>query len=135
MVANSSYYTIPRKIDSIPRALTGLGTNTIKNIALSFVIAKGLRGSSEGGSDFDFFWKRALTAAVSADIISPVISAKNEDAFVTALLQDIGIVIMYLCRTGDYLKVLDEKRASSLGVEEAEKKFLALTIRSLALRY
>jgi diguanylate cyclase (GGDEF)-like protein len=102
--------------------LTILGTNIVKNIALSFVIAKGLRGPSEDGFDFDFFWKRALTAAVSADIISPVISAKNEDIFVTALLQDIGIVIMYFCRTGDYLKVLDEKRASSSGIEAAEKK-------------
>ena len=122
MVANSSFYNIPRKIDSIPKALTVLGTNTVKNIALSFVIAKGLRGPCEGGFDFDFFWKRALTAAVSADILSPVISAKNEDIFVAALLQDIGIVIMYLCRTGDYLRVLDEKRASSLDVKEAEKK-------------
>jgi len=122
MVANSSYYNLPRKIDSIPKALTILGTNTVKNIALSFVIAKGLRGPCEGGFDFDFFWKRALTAAVSADILSPVISAKNEDTFVTALLQDIGIVTMYLCRTGDYLKVLDEKRASSLDIEVAEKK-------------
>jgi len=122
MVANSSYYNLPRKIDSIPKALTILGNNTVKNIALSFVIAKGLRGPSEGGFDFDFFWKRALTAAVSAEILSPVISAKKEDTFVTALLQDIGIVIMYLCRTGDSLKVLDEKRVSSSGVEEAEKK-------------
>src|SRR5210317_1579849 len=64
MVANSSYYNLPRKIDSIPKALTILVTNTVKNIALSFVIAKGLRGPSEGGFDFDFFWKRALTAAV-----------------------------------------------------------------------
>ncbi len=100
MVANSSFYNLPRKIDSIPKALTILGTNTVKNIALSFVIAKGLRGPCEGGFDFDFFWKRALTAAVSAEILSPIISAKKEDTFVTALLQDIGIVIMYLCRTG-----------------------------------
>jgi len=122
MVANSSFYNISQKVDSIPRALSILGTNTIKNIALSFVIAKELRGPCEGGFDFDFFWKRALTAAVSADILSPILSAKNEDTFVTALLQDIGIVTMYLCRTGDYLKVLDEKRASSSAVEEAEKK-------------
>ena len=27
MVANSSFYNIPRKIDSIPKALTVLGTN------------------------------------------------------------------------------------------------------------
>ncbi len=121
MVANSSFYTIPQKIDSIPKALSILGTNTLKNIALSFVIAKGLRGPAEGGFDFDLFWKRALTAAVATDMLSPIIPATSEDIFVTALLQDIGIVILYLCRNGDYLKVFDEKRASSLVVEEVEK--------------
>ena len=121
-VTNSSFYTLPQKIDSIPKALGVLGTNTLKNIALSFVIAKDLRGPSEGGFDFDFFWKRALTAAVSADLLSAAISDKNEDTFVTALLQDVGIVIMYLCKTRDYLRVMDEKIASSLTIEEAEKK-------------
>ncbi len=135
MVANSSFYNIPREIDNIQKALAILGSNTLKNIALSFVIAKGLRGPSEGGFNFDFFWKRALTAAVSADILSPLISDKNEDTFVTALLQDIGIVIMYLCRTDDYLRVLDEKRASSLAIEEAERKIFGFDHRNLALRY
>ena len=121
MVANSSFYTTPQKIDSIPKALTILGTNTLKNLALSFVIAKGLKGPSEGRFDFDFFWKRALTAAVSADILSGALSFKSEDGFVTALLQDIGIVIFYLCKTRDYLQVLDDKLASSLSIEEAEK--------------
>jgi len=121
MVANSSFYKVSQKIDSIPKALSILGTNTLKNIALSFVIAKGLTGSSEGGFDFDFFWKRALTAAVSADILASVISDKNEDTFVTALLQDIGIVILYLCQADNYLRVLDEKRASSISIQEAEK--------------
>ena len=121
MVANSSFYTITQKVDSIPKALSILGTNTLKNIALSFVIAKGLRGPAAGGFDFDFFWKRALTAAVATDILSSEISVKSGDAFVTALLQDVGIVILYLCRASDYLKVFDEKRASSLLIEEAEK--------------
>ncbi|NNL76715.1 MAG: GGDEF domain-containing protein [Desulfobacterales bacterium] len=130
-VTNSSFYALPQKIDSIPKALSVLGTHTLKNIALSFVIAKGVRGPSEGMFDFDFFWKRALTAAVSADILSPVISDKNEDIFVTALLQDIGITIMYLCRTGDYLKVLDEKRISSAAIEEAEKKIFGFDHQEL----
>ena len=131
MVANSSFYNVSRKIDSIPKALAILGTNTLKNIALSFVIAKGLRGPSEGGFDFDFFWKRALTAAVSADILSSVISDKNENTFVTALLQDIGIIIMYLCRTEDYLRVLDEKKASSSAIEEAERKIFGFDHQEL----
>ena len=131
MIANSSFYNVAREIDSIPKALSILGTNTLKNIALSFVIAKDLRGSAEDGIDFDFFWKRALTAAVSAEILSPIISDKNEDMFVTGLLQDIGIVIMYLCRKDDYLRVLDEKRASSLAIEESERKIFGFDHQEL----
>ena len=131
MVANSSFYNLPHKIDSISKALTILGTKTLINIALSFVITKELRGPSENGFNFDFFWKRALTAAVSADILSPFISAKKENQFVTALLQDIGIVIMYLGRPDDYLKVLDEKRATSLAIEKAEKKLFGFDHQEL----
>jgi diguanylate cyclase (GGDEF)-like protein len=131
MVANSSFYNIPRKIDSIPKALGILGTNTLKNIALSFIITKDLRGQAEGRFDFDFFWKRALTAAVSADILSPIISDKNADTFVTALLQDIGIVVMYLSRPEDYLRVFDEKRASSVAIEVAERKIFGFDHQEL----
>ena len=130
-VANSSFYSISQKIDTIQKALSILGTNTLKNIALSFVIAKQFRGGSKDEFDFNFFWKRALTAAVSADIISPVISIKVQDAFVAALLQDIGIVIMYLCQTDDYLKVLDEKRASSLPLSKVEKKIFGFDHQEL----
>ncbi|MGD1970562.1 MAG: hypothetical protein PVF24_03055, partial [Desulfobacterales bacterium] len=34
------------------------------------------------------------TAAVSADVLSSIIGQKNEDIFVTALFQDIGILIL-----------------------------------------
>jgi len=130
-LANSSFYAIPQKIDSITKALTILGATTVKNIALSFVIAREMRGSSDNGFDFDFFWKRSLTAAVSADVLSSIIGKKNEDIFVTALLQDIGILIMYLCRADDYSKMLDEKRASSLSIEEAERKILGFDHQEL----
>ena len=130
-LANSSFYAIPQKIDNITKALTILGVTTVKNIALSFVIAKEMRGSSDNGFDFDFFWKRSLTAAVSADVLSSIIGQKNEDIFVTALLQDIGILIMYLCRADDYSMMLDEKRASSLAIEEAERKILGFDHQEL----
>jgi diguanylate cyclase (GGDEF)-like protein len=131
MVANSSFYALPQKINSISKALSILGTKTLKNVALSFVISKGIRGLSEGGFDFDFFWKRALTAAVSAVALSQLIDKKNEDIFVTALLQDIGIVVLYLCRPDDYLKVLDDKRASSMAIEAAERNIFGFDHQEL----
>jgi len=120
-IANSSFYSLPKKVDSIERALSVLGANTLKNIALSFVIAKGIRGDGTG-FDFELFWKRAITGAVGADLIAKKLRRRNDDIFVAGLLQDIGMVILSLTRTNDYLKVLDEREvteASLVSIETA----------------
>ena len=124
--ANSPIYAIPSKVDTIQRAITILGFNALKNIALSFVIANELKADSDDSFDFDYFWKRSVTAAVSAELISSLIKKKSDDIFVTGLLQDIGIVIMYLSNPLDYLKVLDEKKRSKIKTIDAEKKIFGL---------
>ena len=121
-LANSSLYGLTVPVDSIKKAVTVIGINALKNIALSFVIVKELRGHAEGGFDFDFFWKRSLTAAVGADLLSPVVNGKSDDLFVTALLQDIGIVIMYLSEKADYLKVLDERMTAGTPLQATERR-------------
>jgi len=121
-ISNSSFYALSQKVDSIQKALTILGTETLKNIALSFVIVRCMQTSDGSGFNFDFFWRRAVTAAVASDLISDAIHQKSDDIFITALLQDIGIVILYLCMSEAYLKVLDEKRASGIPVIAAERR-------------
>ncbi len=121
-ISNSSFYAIPQKVDSIQKALTILGTEALKNVALSFVIVKQMQSDQKEGFDFEIFWKRAVTSAAAANIISSVIKQKSDDIFITGLLQDIGIVVLYLCMSDDYLKVFDEKRVSTMSVVEAEHK-------------
>lgn len=123
-VANSSFYAVTQKIDSIQKALTFLGTETLKNIALSFVIVKWMNNNRREGFDYDIFWKRAVTAAVAADLIAEAVDSKSDDLFIASLLQDIGIVIIHLCMAEKYQRVFDEKRVSGLPVAEAEKKIL-----------
>ena len=119
-VANSSFYALPSKVDSIQRALAVIGSNALKNIALSFVIAGEMRAPAQGAFDYDFFWKRSVTAAVSGDLIAALIGKKSDDVFVTALLQDIGVAIMYLSKPDEYAKVLDKKRATGSPIVTAE---------------
>ncbi|MFC1523696.1 HDOD domain-containing protein [Thermodesulfobacteriota bacterium] len=121
-IANSPFYPSSENITNIEKAISILGVNLLKNIALSFVIVRDMYGPAKGGFDFNFFWKRAVTSAVAAELLSELFDRKSDDTFVTALLQDIGIVILYQCRTDDYLKVLDEKRASSLPISAVEEK-------------
>jgi diguanylate cyclase (GGDEF)-like protein len=120
-VANSSFYALPYKVDSIEKAVNILGLEALKNIALSFVIVRGFRRSSRDEFNHELFWKRSLTAAVSAEMITSKLEQKREDTFVTSLLMDIGVVVMYLSRPDDYLKVFDEKRTSGISTFEAER--------------
>ena len=118
--ANSPFYALPSKVDSIQRAMAVLGVNALKNIALSFVIAKELRAKSQETFNFDFFWKRSVTAAVSADLIASLINKKSDEIFVTALLQDIGIVVMYLSKPDDYVRAIEEKKTNGYPIATVE---------------
>jgi diguanylate cyclase (GGDEF)-like protein len=109
-LANSSLYFLPNKVSSIERALNVLGADALKNIALSFVIFGGLKGQRGG------------RFAVAAGQIASTVNDKHDDVFIKALLQDIGIITLYLCRANDYVKVFDEKNISDLPVQVVEKQ-------------
>ncbi len=121
-VANSSVYALPNKVNTIEKALSVLGVDVLKNIALSFVIAKEMHGGEGDGFSFEYFWKKSVTCAVGAELLAKLLRYKNDDIFVCALLQDIGILIMFLCRPNDYLRVLDEKKASGGEIIDVEKR-------------
>ncbi len=121
-VANSSIYGLSYKVGSIDKALTVLGINVLKNIALSFVISEELRNASEVGFDLEYFWRRAVTAAVAADLTAKMVGQSNEDAFVTALLADIGILLLQRDDPVGYQALLDEHAANGSLISEVEKK-------------
>jgi diguanylate cyclase (GGDEF)-like protein len=104
--ANSAFYSLPNEVSNVGRALSILGTNVIKNIALSFVIASDLRGDKASFFDFDYFWRRSVTAAVAAELVAGLLLKKNDDIFVTALLHDIGVLVMSLIKGNEYLGLL-----------------------------
>ena len=107
-IANSAFYSFPYEIGNVSRALSILGTNVIKNIALSFVIAGDLKSKTESFYNFDYFWRRSVTTAVAAELVMDMLGEKNEDIFVTALLQDIGVLVMYLNKGQEYSAALEQ---------------------------
>jgi diguanylate cyclase (GGDEF)-like protein len=121
-VANSSFYFLPSKVSSIEKALAVLGVNALKNIALSFVISSSMKKQGERSFDFDFFWRRSITAGVAANLVGPLVNHHDDDTFITALLQDIGIIVMHLCRPDDYLRVLQDRKTTGNPVTVVENE-------------
>src|SRR5262249_39760117 len=120
-LVNSGYYAVSQKVGSIDMAIALLGINAVKNIALSFTIPDIFKARRVEQFDFNRFWRRSVVAAVAAELISAQAGFRNEDIFITALLQDIGVATMFTCRKDDYEKVLDCKLATGLVVTAAEK--------------
>jgi diguanylate cyclase (GGDEF)-like protein len=125
-VANSGFYSLRYEVTSVEKALTVLGVNALKNIALSFVIAREMTGSSDRSFDFNFFWRRAVTFGVAAELLSNQIGFAHEDTFVTALLADIGILMLYQAMPEIYGRVFEEKKLSGEKISPVEKRLLGL---------
>ena len=120
-MANSSFYALPQKVNTIEKAISILGVCALKNIALSFVISKEFKKSGNYGFDFGYFWKRSVTTAIAADLTGKLLLDKSDDLFVNGLLMDIGSIIMYMNHPDMYLTVLEDKRVSQLPITTIEK--------------
>lgn len=131
-VANSGFYALPNEVTSVERAISILGTNVIKNIALSFVIAAELRDNNQPTFNFDYFWRRSVTAAVAAELLTDVLKINNDDIFVTALLHDIGVLLMFLSKGDEYSSLLRDRRNSGAPLTELEQEKYGFTHQQLA---
>lgn len=118
--ANSSYFNPRNKVTSIEKALALLGSITVTNIALSFVIVSEFGAMSNDSFDTTVFWRRALTAAVAAEMVSTLLGCPNRDIFVISLLQDIGIMVLHASNPAEYQQVF-QLREQRTPICEAER--------------
>jgi diguanylate cyclase (GGDEF)-like protein len=121
-VANSGLFNCSAEISNIKRAISILGTNLIKNIALSFVIADKFSNCLGCQFDFNQFWRRSATMAASAEVIVKQLGIKQEDIFVAALLQDIGMLLIALSKGEEYSRIIQEARNGMASLTELEIK-------------
>ena len=119
---NSSYYGLPTPCPSIMRAMTMLGLNTVKAIVLGFSLVESTRGCGlNDADDMTGYWRRAAFSAAAARSIA--MSAKccdPEEAFIGAMLQDIGVLACLASLKNEYRAVMAQKRSDhdeAAGVE------------------
>ncbi len=124
--ANSGFYSLKYKVTSIEKALTVLGVNIFKNIALSFVIAEEMRNADNRGFDFDYFWQRSVTATVAAELLASQMGLRSDEIFAAALLSDIGILILHQTLPEAYSRILEEKKLTSEPISLIERRHIGI---------
>jgi diguanylate cyclase (GGDEF)-like protein len=131
-LVNSPTYGLRQQVRTISHALALLGVNAVRTLALSFSLAADMRGKSQPGIDLKMYWKRSVLSAVAARELAPVagLTAVKEEAFLAALLQDIGRLALARVapaiytplseRAGGDHVVLEMLERGELGADHAE---------------
>ena len=122
---NSPFYGVRTQVTSVSHAVSLLGLNTVKNLALSFSLLRDYPKGNKEGFDYTSFWKESLMGAVSCKLIAQkVIPSFSEDAFFLGLIHNIGILALIQCMPQQYSLVLKEKNRTLCSYHEAENQIL-----------
>jgi HD-like signal output (HDOD) protein len=122
-VVNSTVYGLPRPMTEVEEAVTYLGLNTVKAVALAVEV---FRQGKPSGLSPDALRDHAFQVATVAAGLFAGRQAK-EDGFVAGLLHDVGKHLLAVELPAHMEKVLEEMRASGLSMHAAEQKVWGVT--------
>lgn len=124
---NSSYFGLSRPCADIRQAMVYLGLNAVKMLALGFSLATVISDDDEWQVNFNYidYWRRSLHAAAAAREIAAVTSAwDREEAFLAALLQDIGMIAFFRAYGDIYLQAIDLTEGDHSALPSIEERSL-----------
>ncbi|MCD6288093.1 MAG: diguanylate cyclase, partial [Candidatus Hydrogenedentes bacterium] len=106
---NSAFYGFSHEITTLPHAISILGMKSVRNLSLGLMIVKEFSrpGAALSKLASRQLWKRALAAAVIAKKIGGLRDPQlAEEAFLIALLQDIGMLALMATAPKEYRNIL-----------------------------
>lgn len=95
-IANSPFYGLSTEVDSIPRAVTILGTQRIRDLVLSTTATHAFDGIPNELIDMQDFWHHSLYCGLLAQMLAKKSKkVKADSMFIAGLLHDVGQLIMF----------------------------------------
>jgi len=127
-ICNSAYYGLRTKVESIKQAVAYLGMNTIANAVMMGNFSKNFT-AAQGGYDLNEgeLWKYSVSSALIAQSLAEKRHLDNIPClFTSALLKDIGKVILNTHIKDAFKKIVLSVQQDGLTFLEAEKKILGI---------
>jgi len=95
-IVNSPFYGFPSNIDSISRAVTIIGTKDLRDLVLTTTTIDLFSNMHSKKRHIQQLWRHSLYCAVVSRILAESLHDQNaERLFVSGLLHDIGLMILY----------------------------------------
>jgi diguanylate cyclase (GGDEF)-like protein len=127
-MVNSSLFGLSKTVGSLQQATVVLGLRTVKVVALSFSLVESIHDHEETAFDYDLYWRRSLSTAVMAKLISHEIEDdRGDESFVGGLLCDIGLVAGNRVAAESYAQVWQAWADHRRPIQQIEQELLETT--------
>ncbi len=124
---NSPFFGLRREVTTLSHGVALLGFNSIRTLALSFSLVNNLKDDEGEGFDYSYYWKHSIIAAASARAMARRRHvALQEELFLAALLQDIGMLALQAV-TPHYGKLFETSANDQDRLLELERRHLGIT--------
>jgi HD-like signal output (HDOD) protein/GGDEF domain-containing protein len=133
-VVNSSLFGLSREVSDLNQALAMLGSKPLKLLVLGFSLPAGLF-SGIRDEILGRYWRHTLTKAVAGREISETLwHTPGDDAFISGLLQDVGMLLLIQELDEPYVKFLDRAHVAGKDLAELETRSMGFDHTELSAR-
>ena len=133
--ANSAYYAIREKVESLGRAVVVIGMEELSYIALSFSVINMLSTEENGNQiNWERYWQHSVACGHIARVLNKRLRIVNQSGlYAMGLMHDIGKLILFRLEPelfGNVLQTVREEQCTSL---EAERTIIGITHEDVGL--
>lgn len=127
-IANSAYYGLRARIETITRAVSIIGTNQLVSLAMGVSVVTAFRGVPQDLVDMRAFWTHSIACGVAARILAGLHRMSNSERFfVAGLLHDLGRLAIYGQLPDHGRLLLAEARSRGTTVRSLERDIVGFT--------
>lgn len=127
-LANSAFYGMAKQITSVEKAVTVLGFNTVKNLAMAISVYAFFEQGRKTLIDTIGLWHHSLGCAVTCQrLVGKTNKKLGEEAFLFGIIHDIGITVFINHQLSEMEQVLRLVRQNGVTLSDAETEVFGVT--------
>ncbi len=124
-IVNSSFYNFPSKIGTIAHAVSIVGTQQLRDLALATTVISAFKGMPEEYVSMDTFWKHSVSCAVAAWVVAIHCREANAERYYLAgILHDIGRLVIFENHPEIAEELMNRHQAGTDNLYEVERAYL-----------
>jgi len=113
-MANSAFYGLSSRIDTLSRAVSIIGTKRISNIVLAVSTIKSMQQLKNEIISLENFWSHSISCGIIASHLAKHCGHRDSESFfIAGLLHDIGQLVLFKKRPDEVRQALDRMQDDS----------------------